>query len=185
MSRIAVIRTSPHKTGNTNLLADSYIKGAKDAGHEIEDIYISNCRIGYCKGCYGTESTVACTRTGKCWQDDDLNMLLEKIRDCDVLVFATPIYFYSVSGQMKVFLDRTVPLYGKSYHFRDIYLIAASESGSNSAMDGAIKCLEGWMACFPGTKLKGVVYGTGALAPGEIRQNSHALEEAEKMGRLS
>lgn len=58
MSRIAVIRTSPHKNGNTNLLADFYIKGARDAGHEVEDICISNYQIGYCKGCYGNLPSV-------------------------------------------------------------------------------------------------------------------------------
>lgn len=185
MSRIAVIRTSPRKDGNTNLLADFFIKGAKDKGHWIEDINISDYQVSYCKGCYGTDSILACTRTSKCWQNDEMNTLLKKIRDCNVLVFATPIYFYSISGQMKVFLDRTVPLYGKSYRFRDIYLITASESKSESAMNGAIKCLEGWMDCFPGTKLKGVVYGTGALSLGEIKQNKNVLEQAKEMGYLS
>lgn len=184
MSRVAIIRTSPHKNGNTNILANAFIKGATDVGHEIEDINISDYQIAYCKGCYGTNSVNACTHTGKCWQNDNLNIILDKIKDCDVLVFTTPIYFYSVSGQMKVFLDRTVPLYGKTYRFRNIYLITASESDSKSAMTGAIKCLEGWIACFPDTKLVDVIYGTGVLAPGEIARNVNMLEQAKKMGRL-
>lgn len=184
MSKIAIIRTSPHKNGNTNRLAGALKQGALGAGHQVEDIDLSKKQFGFCRGCYGTSSSAACTRTGVCWQKDDMNALLEQVRDCDALVFATPIYFYSVSGQMKVFLDRTVPLYGKQYRFHNIYLVTASESGAMSAMDGAIKCLEGWMDCFPGTKLAGIVYGTGALAPGEIEQNQKAMDSARRMGEL-
>lgn len=182
MSKIAVIRTSPHRAGNTNIMADAFAEGARQGGHEMIDINLAKYKIGYCQGCYGTKSSKACTEAGACWQKDDMNELLELIKDCDVLAFATPIYFYSVSGQMKVFLDRTVPLYGKEYRFHDIYLLAASESGSRTAMDGAIKTLEGWMECFPGTRLSGVVYGCGALAPGAVRQKQGVLDNARKMG---
>ena len=105
------------------------------------------------------------------------------IRECDTVVFATPIYFYSVSGQMKVLLDRTVQLYGAAYNYRDIYLIATCEAGGKSAMDGAIKTLQGWMDCMPGTRLSGVVYGTSSLAPGSVERNMKALMEAYDLGK--
>lgn len=183
MSRIAIIRSSPHAKGNTNTLADQFKKGAEEAGHQVIDINLSEHSIAYCKGCYGTESKTACTRAGICWQKDSVNELLERIRECDALAFATPIYFYSISGQMKVFLDRTVPLYGKEYRFEDIYLLTASESGQKSAIDGAVKALEGWMSCFPGTRLAGAVSGMGALAPGEIVNNKKIMEEAFGLGK--
>lgn len=112
-----------------------------------------------------------------------MNILLESIRQCDVIVFATPVYFYSVSGQLKVFLDRTVPLYGQQYNFKDIYILSASESSSKSAMDGVIKDIEGWMTCFPGTKLAGVIYGTGILSPGAVKSQRKLLDDATQMGQ--
>lgn len=147
------------------------------------EIDINDYTLNFCKGCYGTGSPKACTACGTCWQKDDANKLCDMLRDCDSLVFATPIYFYSVSGQMKVFLDRTVQLYGADYRYRDIYLLAACEAGGKSAMDGAVKTLQGWIDCMPGTRIKGVVYGTSALAPGAVERNGLALDEAYRMGR--
>lgn len=183
MSKIAIIRTSPHNGGNSNLLADEFINGASENNNEIIDINLNRFDVNYCLGCYGTLSKKACAKTGFCYQKDDINELCDIIRQCDVLVFATPIYFYSVSGQMKVFLDRTVQLYGSTYSYKDIYLIATSESGLNSAMNGAIKTLEGWIACMPNTNLKGVVYGTGALEPKSIKNNNNAIIQAKEMGK--
>ena len=183
MGKMAVIRTSPHEKGNTNILADAFIKGAKDAGNDIVDIDINEYRLNFCRGCYGTGNEKACTACGVCWQQDDANRLCSIIRTCDAIIFATPVYFYSVSGQMKVFIDRTVQLYGAEYRFRSIYLLAASESGSKTAVDGAVKVLQGWIDCMPGTSIAGVVCGTGALAPGAVGKDAVVLKEAEEMGR--
>ena len=183
MKKIAMIRSSPHQNGNTNLLADAFIAGAKQTRNEIIDVNLSKENIKYCQGCYGTSSSRSCTKTGICWQTDIMNILLESIRQCDVIVFATPVYFYSVSGQLKVFLDRTVPLYGQQYNFSGIYILSASESCSKSAMDGVIKDIEGWMTCFPGTKLAGVIYGTGILSPGAVKSQRKLLDDATQMGQ--
>ena len=184
MKKIAVIRTSPRKAGNTNILSDAFIRVVKESGQEIaiEDINLNDCTINYCQGCYGTGSKVSCSVTGRCWQQDDLNEIIDRIKDADVLVFATPVYFYSVSGQLKVFLDRSIQLYARKNPFHDIYLITASEAAERSAMDGAIQAVQGWVACMPGTHLEGVVYGTGCLAPGEVR-SKNAMHEAAEMGR--
>lgn len=76
-----------------------------------------------------------------------------------MLVFATPIYYYEMSGQLKTFLDRMNPLYPKENSFREVYLLAASADDAPEAMDGAVKGIEGWVACFDGVCLKGVVQG--------------------------
>lgn len=182
MKRIAVIKTSPHRRGNSNILAKRFIEGASEAGNDIVEIDINDYKLNFCKGCYGTGSAKACTACGTCWQDDDANKICNMIQDCDAIVFATPIYFYSVSGQMKVLLDRTVQLYGADYRYRDIYLIATCEAGGKFAMDGAIKTLQGWMDCMPGTTLKGVVYGTSTLAPGSVKDHTSVMAEAYEMG---
>ena len=170
--------------GNTNIPADAFIRGIKEADPEteMEDIYLNDCTIHFCQGCYGTGSRVSCSAAGRCWQEDDMASIPGRIRDANALVFAAPVYFYSVSGQLKVFLDRSLPLYGKNNAFHDIYLIAASEAGEKSAMNGAIQAVQGWISCMPGTHLEGVVYGTGSLAPGDVKKSS-AVQEAEEMGR--
>ena len=100
----------------------------------------------------------------------------------DVLVFATPIYYYEMSGQLKTFLDRMNPLYHKENSSREVYLLAASADDAPEAMDGAVKGIEGWVACFDGVCLKGVVRGTGANAAGEIK-GTKAAGEAYEAGR--
>lgn len=186
MKKIAVIRTSPRKIGNTNILSDEFIRSVKESDKEIEieDINLNDYTINYCRGCYGTDSKLSCSVAGKCWQQDDLNEIIERIKDANALVFATPIYFYSISGQLKVFFDRSIQLYAKPNAFHDIYLITASEDGAKSAMDGAIQTVQGWISCMPGPHLKGVVYGTGSLAPGDVRRTG-AMIDAREMGKMA
>ena len=105
------------------------------------------------------------------------------MRQAEVLVFATPIYFYEMSGQMKTLLDRTNPLFPGEYAFRDIYLLATSADGEDTSMDGAVKGLEGWISCFELTRLAGVVRGTGADKKGEIEKNQEILGAAYTLGK--
>lgn len=99
-----------------------------------------------------------------------------------VLVFATPVYYYEMSGQMKTMLDRANPLYDSDYQFRDVYLLAAAAEDEDTAVEGAVHGLSGWIACFPKSRLAGVVFGGGVGAVGEIAGNP-ALEKAYEMGK--
>lgn len=99
-----------------------------------------------------------------------------------VIAFATPIYFYEMSGQMKTMLDRSNPLFPSDYAFRDIYLLAAAADGEESAMDGAVKGLTGWIDCFEKVRLKGIVRGVGVTDTGEIKGNP-ALRESYELGK--
>lgn len=183
MKKVIIIRTSSNYKGNTNLLADEFKKGLAEAGNQVVDIRLPCYKINYCMGCYGTDNPEACTLTRQCWQKDDVNEIVGRMKEADVVVFASPVYFYSLSGQMKVFLDRTVQFYGGEYNFQDIYFISSSESGSKSAIEPSIQSLKGWMACMPATRLSGVIYGTGALAPGSINNRPEVLSEAYDMGK--
>ena len=100
----------------------------------------------------------------------------------EVIAFATPIYFYEMSGQMKTMLDRSNPLYPSDYAFRDIYLMATAADNEESAMDGAIKGLTGWIDCFEKASLKGVVRGIGLGDVGDIDGNP-SLREAYELGK--
>lgn len=172
---VLILSTSPRKGGNSDTLAEEFARGAREAGHQVEKIELYNKAIGFCRGC------LACQKTRRCVIHDDADIIAQKMLTADVLVFATPIYFYEMCGQMKTLLDRSNPLYPADYAFREVYLLAAAADGELSAMDGAVKGLEGWLACFEKAKLAGTVFGGGADAVGTIQGNP-ALREAYEMG---
>lgn len=174
--KILILSTSPRKGGNSDTLAEEFAKGAQEAGHEVEKIGLWDKTIGFCRGC------LTCQKTKRCIIRDDADMIVPKMQAADVIVFATPIYYYEMSGQMKTMLDRGNPLYSSDYAFREIYLLTTAADTDKSAIDGAIKGLEGWIACFGKARLAGTVFGGGADAIGTIQGNP-ALNEAYEMGK--
>lgn len=174
---ILVISTSPRKGGNSEILADEFMRGAIDAGHKVEKVSLYDKTINFCRGC------LACQTTEKCVIKDDANEIVQKMKGSDVIVFATPIYYYEMCGQMKTLLDRSNPLFPSEYKFRDIYLLATAADTSEHSMDGATKGLEGWIECFEKTELKGVVKGLGADAKGTIKNFPETLAAAYNMGK--
>lgn len=175
--KILILSTSPRAGGNSEILADAFIKGAAESGHEVEKLCLYGKEIGFCKGC------LACQSTERCVIRDDAGEIVEKMRGADILVFATPIYFYEMSGQMKTLLDRTNPLFPGAYAFRDIYLLAAAADEEETAMDGAVNGLKGWISCFAQARLAGVVRGAGADKKGDISQCREALSAAYTLGK--
>ena len=174
--KVLIISTSPRKGGNSDTLAEEFARGAREAGHEVEKIGLWDKTIGFCRGC------LACQKTGRCVIHDDADMIAQKMLTAEVIVFATPIYYYEMSGQMKTMLDRGNPLYSSDYAFREIYLLATAADTDDSAMDGAAKGLEGWISCFEKARLAGMVFGGGADAIGTIQGNP-ALNEAYEIGK--
>ena len=173
--KVLVISTSPRKGSNSDQLAEDFLRGAQQAGNTVEKITLRDKTIGFCKGC------LSCIRTQRCVIADDANAIVEKMLTSDVIVFATPIYYYEMSGQMKTMLDRSNPLYGSDYQFRDIYLLTAAAEDEASTPEGAIHGLQGWIACFEKARLAGTVFAGGVNAPGEI-QNHPARKEAFDLG---
>lgn len=174
--KVLVISTSPRKGGNSETLADAFIEGVSEAGHCVEKICLYDKAIAFCKGC------LACQNTGRCVIHDDADTIAQKMLTVDTIVFATPVYYYEMCGQMKTMLDRSNPLFASDYSFRSVYLLAAAADIEESAMDGAVKGLQGWVDCFEKAELKGVVRGLGADSVGAIQGNP-ALREAYEMGR--
>lgn len=174
--QVLIISTSPRKGGNSDALAQSFAKGAADAGNQVEKVELYDKTIGFCRGC------LACQKTQRCVIRDDADTIAQKMCTVDVIVFATPIYYYEMSGQMKTMLDRANPLYPSDYAFRDIYLLATAADEEKEAMDGAITGLKGWIACFEKARLAGTVFGGGVDAVGAIWGHA-ALQEAYEIGK--
>ena len=173
---VLVISTSPRKNGNSDVLADAFIRGAQQAGNQVEKINLYDKTIGFCKGC------LTCQSTQRCIIDDDASAIAQRMLTADVIVFATPIYYYGMCGQMKTLLDRANPLYSADYRFRDIYLLAAAAEEDEHTVDGAVTGLQGWVDCFEKARLAGTVFAGGVTAVGEI-QNHPALEKALELGQ--
>lgn len=174
--QILIISTSPRKGGNSDALAEAFARGAREAGQQVEKICLYDKTIGFCKGC------LVCQKTQRCVIRDDADVIAQKMRVADTIVFATPVYYYGMCGQMKTLLDRANPLYSADYAFRDIYLLAAAAEAEESAVEGTVHGLEGWISCFEKARLAGVVFGGGADAVGSIQGNP-ALQKAYEMGK--
>jgi len=173
---VLVISSTLRKNGNSEVLALEFLRGAKDIGHNVEFISLQDKEIKFCKGC------LACQKLQKCVISDDSNEIVEKMKNADVIAFASPIYYYEMSGQLKTLLDRGNPLYSSDYRFRDIYFLATAADGSPNAADIAINGIQGWVSCFSKAQLKGVVLGAGVEAVGDI-QNNPAMKKAYELGR--
>ena len=176
MKNILMFCGSPRKGGNSDLLCDQFMAGAVEAGHAVEKIFVQERKIAPCLGCGHCLS-----HEGVCVQKDDMAAILEKMIKADVLVLASPVYFYSVSAQIKALIDRTVARYTEIRNKSMYYIIAAADTDL-SHMERTIECFRGFAYCLEGSREKGVVYGVGAWKKGEIK-GLPSMAEAFAMGR--
>lgn len=173
--KVVVISTSIRANSNSEALAKSFADGASYAGNEVEFITLKDKQIGFCKGC------LACQQTGNCVIKDDVTEIMDKVMDSDIVVWATPIYYYEMSGQMKVLIDRLNPMFPKDYKFRDVYFLATAAEDGEHVYEKALSGLKGWIDCFHKAELKGYVFCGGVTMGGEISENTK-LQEAYDMG---
>ena len=174
--KVIIISSSPRKNGNSYTLAAEFEKGAASVGNITEKINIRELDLKFCIGCQ------YCQSHGVCVQKDSMNGIYEKIENADVIVFATPVYYYAVSGQLKTFLDRLNPLYPRNNKFKDVYLLASAADEIEHTFDGAVKDINGWIECFEGVRLAGTVFAYGVNGVKDI-QGRKELQEAYDMGR--
>ena len=172
---VLIISSSLRRGSNSEALAEEFARGAADAGNKVELISLRNKDIRFCCGC------LACQKTQKCVITDDANAIVAKMHDADVIAFATPIYYYEMSGQLKTLLDRANPLYPSDYRFRDIYMLTSAADEEQSTPERAVMGLTGWIDCFEKSRLAGTVFAGGVNAPEEIKGHP-ALAEAYAVG---
>lgn len=175
--KVLVIGTSPRLHGNSDILAEEFARGAREAGNDVEFLPLAGKKIGFCIGCWG------CLKTKSCIVNhDDAEEAVQKIREADVVAFATPIYYYEMSGQMKTLLDRTNCLYTADCNFRDVNLLTTAEATSLETPEHAIGGLKGWLKVFSKATLKGTVFAGGTTSDGTIEGHPE-LQEAYEFGR--
>lgn len=152
--KVLVLSSSPRKGGNSDTLCDQFIKGAQESGNDVEKIYLRNKRINYCTGC-GT-----CNLQKPCPQKDDAAEVIDKMVKADVIVLATPVYFYTMSAQMKTLIDRSCARYTEISN-KDFYFIATMAETEANRIERTFESLRGFTDCLEGPREKGTIAAIG------------------------
>ena len=173
---VLVLSASPRKGGNSDLLCDQFLRGAKDAGHRVEKIWLRDKQINHCLAC-----GVCQGNGGQCSQQDDMAAILETMIRADVLVMATPVYFYTMNGQMKTLIDRTYARYTEISN-KELYFIMTAAVSRKALLERTLEGFRGFLSCLPVAKERGVIYGTGAWNIGDIK-GSAAMTQAYELGK--
>jgi len=176
MKKVLLLSASPRKGGNSDILCDEFMRGAVEAGNKAEKIFLREKNINYCTGC-GT-----CSFLGKpCPQKDDMAKILDKLIEADVIVMATPVYFYTMDAQMKTLIDRCCSRYTEMKE-KEFYFIVTAAVDSIAQMERTVEGLRGFTVCLDGPRERGVIYGAGVWQAGEIKDKP-AMQEAYDAGR--
>ena len=136
--KVLILSGSPRKGGNSDILCDEFLRGAQDAGHKAEKIRAAEKKVAPCSGCY-----YCSTHGGACVHKDDMADILQKMIDADVIVLASPVYFYSISAQLKAVIDRTVARW-LEVKDKEFYYITTMADEEKSSADTTLTCRGGF-----------------------------------------
>ena len=176
MKNVLILSGSPRKGGNSDLLCDEFMRGAKESGNNVTKINVASKKIAPCHACYFCGE-----HGGECVYKDDMAEILQAMIDADVLVLASPVYFYSIDAQLKAVIDRTVARWLEVKN-KEFYYIMTAADEDKSSMDTTLACFRGYADCVNGAKEMGVIYGTGVYEKGKVL-NTPAMAEAYEMGK--
>lgn len=172
---VLVISASPRKGGNSDTLCDEFVRGAEEAGHKAEKVFLCDRKIHYCTGCG------ACQSSHECILKDDMADVLDRMVRADVIVMATPVYFYTMNAQMKTLIDRTVPRYAEISN-KDFYFIATAADTDRKMLE---RTIEGFRAftddCLTDPHEKGVIFAAGVWQKDDVKGHP-AMKQAYEMG---
>ena len=172
---ILILSGSPRKGGNTELLVDAFAKGAMEH-HQVEIVSVRDYKVNPCMGCN------ACFKTnGICAQKDDMSVIYEKMSQADMLVIASPVYFYGISAQLKAIIDRCHNPIRDTFHIKQMALLLVGAASLPELFDSILAeynlCLKFFVM-----KDAGKVLVRGVKDKGDINQTD-ALNEAYTLGQ--
>jgi len=184
--KVLGIAGSPRRGGNSEILLDRALVGARDAGGDTEKLVLNRLKLRACQHCGG------CTSTGVCVVQDDMQDVLVRLREADVIILASPIYFMSISAQTKIMIDRCQALWVEKYVLkkprpkrrgqRRGLFISVAGLEREDVFAGAIPVVKAFFATVDVTYTGNLLY-RGIDKKGEIRQRSDALQEAYEAGQ--
>ena len=158
--KVLILSGSPRKGGNSDILCDEFMRGAVEAGNDVEKIRVAEKKIGFCSACY------YCRQSGGiCAKKDDMADILQKMID----------------AQLKALIDRTLARWTEVKN-KEFYYIVTCADDDTAAQETTLACFRGYADCVKGAEEKGIINGTGVYQPGEIRNNP-ACSQAYDMGK--
>ncbi|MEG0452135.1 MAG: flavodoxin family protein [Coprobacillus sp.] len=175
-----IISSSPRRNGNSEYLCEQFLKGAIEANVTVEKINLNDYSLSPCLACEYCRN-----HNRECIINDDADKIIQKVIDTDVLVLATPVYFYSVSAQLKLLIDR---MFAREYEIResskqkDAYFIITSATPDKTQLTGTIESLRGFIKVLRTVKEAGVICGTAVLHKGEIK-DKEICQQAYELGK--
>lgn len=178
--RVLGVYGSPRKGGNTDLLLDQFLKGARHGGHRIRKVYVRELNISPCLACD------ECETTGKCIISDDMDSVYEALIDAECLVLASPIYFYNVTAQVKTLIDRCQALWYRWKVFnnrscRSAFFISVAGTKGKGMFEGAILTVNCFFNAI-GFRLKNYWCYSGFDTKGEIEKHPEVLSKIYSAG---
>jgi multimeric flavodoxin WrbA len=180
--KILVLLGSPRRKGNSAILADQITKGAKSAKAKVETIYLHGKTIAPCKACFTCQKK----NSKGCSIPDDMQDIYLKLIEADAWVIASPVYWFSMSAQTKIFMDRcfALPAYQKEPFIGKNIAIAMTYGGEDPFDSGCVNALRTFQDAFGyiEANIVGMVYGS-AMDAGQIRSNEKVMKEAFNLGK--
>jgi multimeric flavodoxin WrbA len=179
---IVVVLGSPRKGGNSEILAEQVARGAREAGADVEVFRLNDMKISSCQACGACQMNFE----ENCVIDDDMKDLYPKLRRADVLVLAGPVYWFTVSAQTKLFMDRCYALgSSEGYALKGKQIGIVLTYGGDDAFDsGAVNAMRTFQDAFGfiGAEIVGMVYGS-AIGAGVVRENDTLMRKAYELGK--
>lgn len=176
MKKVVILNGSPHKNGCTAALTDEITKALKEKGAQVTSFYINGMDINPCQGCY------ACRKQGKCIQQDDMQQVYPKIEEADGIVFATPVYMWQMTAQLKTAVDRLLPFLRENYVSTltpgKKVLLAATQGREDTGMFRHYFEHVGKNLVFLGFGEYKILIAGGSGRPEDIKRQNSVLEEA-------
>lgn len=175
--QVFIVKGSPRKQGNTSLMADAFAQGAKETGNVVTEVFLREKKIGDCLGC-----AVCQENGGSCIQKDDMTEIYEALKQADVIVLASPVYFYTWTSVMKRMLDRTFAVEADLRN-REFYLLSAGAAPDEAYMQTMTDSFRQFVSCFEGCTCRedGILYALDTRLAGDVK-GMDVLEKARKLG---
>ena len=175
--RVLGIVGSPRRGGNTEILVDTVLRGAEEAGALIEKVILNDLEIAPCQAC-----DVACDETGECIQQDDMVKVVEQMQRSEIWVLGTPVYWWGPTAQFKAFLDRWVGVRRTTFKGRKIILAIPLGDGNVHTARHTVGMLTDSVK-YLGMELIATLLAPGAMNRGQVRQYSEVLAAAYRAGQ--
>lgn len=174
--RIVVLIGSPNRHGSTHLLVESFRKGAEEAGHTVSVIDVAHADVHPCTGC------ITCGYEGPCVQKDDMDGIQKEILDSDMIVFATPLYYFGMTAQLKAVIDRFCS-FNSSLHARHLKsaLLAVAWNEDGWTFD-ALRVYYETLAKYCHFDDQGMILGAGCGMP-SMTKHTRFIQDAYELGR--